>query len=170
MASAPKHIVVMGVAGSGKSTLAVALAKAIDCPFVEGDDLHNHDARTKMSGGIPLNDEDRWPWLARIAKALNDKSQQSIGVVATCSALKNSYRAFLTRQADAPIIFIYLELAKYAAADRLTKRKGHYMPDGLNESQFQALEAPGTYENAITIDATQTPDAILQKALVALKR
>ncbi|HWU53999.1 MAG TPA: gluconokinase, partial [Rhizomicrobium sp.] len=61
-------IVVMGVAGSGKTTIASGLAETLGVPFVEGDSLHPPANVKKMASGIPLTDEDRWPWLEAIGE------------------------------------------------------------------------------------------------------
>ncbi|KAM6501531.1 P-loop containing nucleoside triphosphate hydrolase protein [Amanita muscaria] len=103
----PQHafIVVMGVSGTGKSTLGAALARNLDLPYVEGDELHPKSNIDKMSAGTPLTDQDREPWLALIRKtAVNMTAQQHhtpnekrplAGVVIGCSALKRYYRDIL---------------------------------------------------------------------------
>src|SRR5690606_21916238 len=60
-------LVVMGVSGSGKSTVARLLAEKLGWDMLEGDDLHPETNVAKMASGTPLTDEDRWPWLHRIA-------------------------------------------------------------------------------------------------------
>ena len=57
------HVVVMGVAGCGKSTVAEAIHERLGYVYAEGDDFHPQANIDKMSAGIPLTDEDRWPWL-----------------------------------------------------------------------------------------------------------
>ena len=72
-ASEPVAVVVMGVSGAGKTTVARALAELLGADFIDGDDLHSAAARAKMSAGHPLDDDDRWPWLDRIAGVMRDK-------------------------------------------------------------------------------------------------
>ncbi len=57
------HVVVMGVSGCGKTVLASLLAGRLGFRFCEADDVHPAANVEKMSQGIPLTDEDRWPWL-----------------------------------------------------------------------------------------------------------
>ena len=51
----PLAVIVMGVSGSGKSTLGAALAAAIGCPFLEGDDFHAPGVRRENARGNPLD-------------------------------------------------------------------------------------------------------------------
>jgi gluconokinase len=82
----------MGVSGSGKSTLGAVLAQALDCPFLDGDDFHDTAAIAKMSAGEPLTDDDRWPWLDRLGRAIGEPWRRTARAVAACSALRRSYR------------------------------------------------------------------------------
>jgi gluconokinase len=75
------------VESCGKSTVGALLAEALDCEFLEGDAYHSPEAVEKMKAGIPLTDDDRWPWLDRIAAALRTERARSGRVVAACSAL-----------------------------------------------------------------------------------
>lgn len=158
----------MGVSGCGKSTIGTALAQHLNSPFIEGDALHSAEARTKMSNGIQLTDEDRWPWLRRVALALKNATQSHGSAIASCSALKKSYRQFLAAELGQPVTFIYLELSEDEATKRLANRTNHFMPAALVRSQFQALEPPQPDEFSIKIDATLNPKTIVQLALAAL--
>src|SRR5215468_10171877 len=99
----PKALIVMGVAGSGKSTLGTALATQIGCPFLEGDDFHSPQAVERMRAGIPLTDEDRWPWLDRLGRAISDQVVAHRIAIAACSALKKVYRDRLRAAIAAPV-------------------------------------------------------------------
>lgn len=101
-------IVVMGVSGSGKSTVAEAVAEKLGVAFIEGDKLHPKSNVDKMSEGIPLTDEDRWPWLDLIGAELR-KGSESNGVVVSCSALKKIYRDRLRKATGGPLAFVYLD-------------------------------------------------------------
>ena len=153
--------VIMGVAGSGKTTIGALLAHALDIPFVEGDDLHPRANIERMAHGIPLTDEDRRPWLLAIAQRLREAEQSGRGLVVTCSALKRSYRDLLRSQGAAATHFVYLRGSQPTVAERLARRRGHFMPASLLESQFAALEEPGADERASVYDIRESPEAIV---------
>ncbi len=60
-------LVIMGISNSGKSTVAGLLGARLGWELQEGDDLHPATNIAKMAAGEPLTDEDRWPWLDRVA-------------------------------------------------------------------------------------------------------
>jgi gluconokinase len=88
----PPRIVVMGVSGCGKSTVGCLLAQALGVAYIEGDSLHPAQSVARMAAGIALTDTDRQGWLQAVARRLGDAPG---GVVASCSALKRSYRDLL---------------------------------------------------------------------------
>ena len=90
----PQHLVVMGVAGSGKSTVATLLAERLDWRFAEADEFHPQANIDKMSAGVPLTDDDRWPWLEAMRDWLTSQADAGRSTVVTCSALKRAYRLF----------------------------------------------------------------------------
>ena len=92
---ARQHLVVMGVSGTGKTTVGSALAARLSMPFVEGDRLHPEANIAKMSAGVPLDDDDRRPWLQRLGAELARYDEAGQRVVLTCSALKRGYRDLL---------------------------------------------------------------------------
>jgi gluconate kinase len=53
------HVVVMGVSGCGKTTVGRLLARHLEVPFIEGDELHPPRNVELMAAGIALTDEDR---------------------------------------------------------------------------------------------------------------
>ena len=152
------HIIVMGVSGCGKSTLGQALATRLGWPFLEGDTYHPAANVTKMKAGTPLDDSDRAPWLAALALALHAHP----AAVLACSALKARYRAVLqggetkTALEAKTTLFVHVkgEFAEIAARMRVrAETTGHYMPDTLLQSQFDALECPSPAEvHCINID------------------
>jgi gluconokinase len=154
-------VVVMGVASCGKTTVAKALAQHLDVAFVEGDTLHGEANVAKMSQGIPLDDADRWPWLARVGKAL----QAPGGKIAACSALKQSYREAIVEAAGRPVFLIYLNGSADLLRQRIATRKGHFMPASLLDSQLATLQIPTSDERAITIDIAQSPERVVDVAL-----
>jgi gluconokinase len=159
-----ERIVVMGVAGCGKSTIAAAIGQARSIPFIDGDDLHSAEARAKMQVGSPLTDADRAGWLDRLADVLATNP----AIVLACSALKRIYRDRL-RAAAPGIIFLHLDGDFDTFLARLEARQGHYFrrPDMLR-SQFDALEPPDDEPDAVSIDATRSPDEVLAACLSRL--
>ena len=153
-------VVVMGVASCGKTTIGQALAGRLGLRFIEGDALHDPDSIAKMSRGEPLTDDDRWPWLARVGDSLRGAD----GAAASCSALKRRYREAIAAAAERPVLFIHLHGTHESLARRISNRKGHFMPASLLDSQFAALEMPGSDEPAITLDIDSTPDDIITEA------
>ena len=139
----PCALVVMGVSGSGKSTIADKLAARLGWTYEDGDRFHPASNVAKMSAGHPLTDEDRWPWLQAIAAEIDRVCQAGEHAVFACSALKRAYRDILVHGRD-DVRIVYLEGSEELIATRLAKRKGHFMPPGLLESQFETLEPPGT--------------------------
>ncbi|GGE74365.1 gluconokinase [Sphingomonas prati] len=163
--TAPCAIVAMGVSGSGKSTLAACLAERLACPFLEGDAFHGEANVAKMRAGHPLTDDDRWPWLDRLGAAIGAGARDGGIVVATCSALKRSYRQRLESAAGVPLLFVLLDGDAGALAGRIEHRPGHYMPASLLDSQIATLERPAPDERAVTLDAGRPQDALCSAAL-----
>jgi gluconokinase len=161
-------VVVMGVSGCGKSTLGQALAARLGVPFLEGDGLHPPANVQKMAAGQALDDDDRRDWLATLGARLAEAQRGGAGLVATCSALKRRYRDPL-RAAAPSVRFVYLGGAPALIAPRLAARQGHYMPASLLASQFEALEPPAPDEAAITLDAAQAVEVLVEAACARLR-
>ena len=159
-------LVVMGVAGTGKSTVAGLLAERLNWEFQEGDALHPPANVAKMSSGIPLTDEDRWPWLDAIAAWIEEKTQRSEPGILTCSALKRSYR---DRLRGPNVIFVFLNGSREVIAARMASRADHFMPPALLDSQFAALEPPTADENVLKINLAATPAEEVAEVLRALE-
>ena len=152
----------MGVSGSGKSTLGALLARKLDCPFLEGDDFHDARAVAKMRAGLPLDDDDRWPWLDRLGQAVSASVASDGKVVAACSALRRVYRERLRGAIAAPTRFVMLEAGYDELLRRLTQRPGHYMPASLLDSQLATLERPDGDEAIFTLDAAEPPERLCE--------
>lgn len=133
--------IVMGVAGSGKSTWAAERAGQSGAVLVEGDHLHNTEALAKMAAGMPLDDADRWPWLARIAAAVNQARLHG-PVIVTCSALRRVYRDCLRDRIPPPRGFVFLDVPQAELIRRLAARRGHFAGPELLASQLATLEPP----------------------------
>lgn len=153
-------IVVMGVSGAGKSTVAEKLAVRLDWPLIEGDSLHPPANIAKMSQGIPLDDDDRLPWLKAIAARIDTARQAHRPIIVTCSALKRSYRETLEDGHD-DVGFVYLQGSKELIAQRLAARTNHFMPPGLLDSQFATLQEPSPDEPSIDVAIDAPPDDIV---------
>jgi gluconokinase len=154
--------VVMGVSGCGKTTVGRALAVRLDCPFYDGDDFHPPENVAKMARGIPLDDADRAPWLARLAALLQNHAAKGETAVLACSALKKAYRDRL-RVSD-QVKFIYLHGDFDLIWQRMQQRANHYMKADMLHSQFATLEAP-TIQEAWTINVTLPMGEILNQIL-----
>lgn len=174
MSVVPEHdyasarlIIVMGTCGCGKSTVGELLAQRLGAGFIEGDDVHTPENKAKMEQGTPLTDEDRWPWLRALGKSLQGHSKDHEKTVASCSALKRSYRELITKAAGEPVLFVYLEGSKEILSRRLAGREGHFMDSNLLDSQLETLEPPDNdeYSFAVNIDAdvSDLVDQIRQK-------
>lgn len=158
------NIILMGVCGCGKTTIGEALAQRLGYRFADADGFHPVANVEKMRAGIPLNDEDRWPWLKAIRTALDGWSAAGEGSIVACSALKQVYRDVLSPNGD--VVFVYLKGSKELIAERLKSRSGHYMNPNLLQSQIDTLEEPS---DAIVIDVSASPDVIVDTLLVQLK-
>jgi gluconokinase len=159
-------LVVMGVAGTGKSTVAGLLAERLNWEFQEGDALHPPANVAKMSSGIPLTDEDRWPWLDAIAAWIKEKTQRGEPGILTCSALKRSYR---DRLRGPNVIFVFLNGSREVIAARMASRADHFMPPALLKSQLATLEPPTAEENVLEISLAAAPEEEVAEVLRALE-
>lgn len=149
----------MGVAGSGKTTIGVKLARELGWEFRDADDFHPPGNIAKMAAGIPLDDEDRGPWLLAIREFIARAQDRGESVVVTCSALKERYRQVVVTDPGV-VKLVYLKGDYALILQRLHRREGHFMKDTMLASQFEALEPP---QGAFTVDVAQTPDEIVRE-------
>ncbi len=169
MALIPARIIVaMGVASSGKSVVGRAVSRRLHAPFFDGDDFHPIANKDKMRAGIPLTDDDRWPWLKTLAQAMHDGAVHKGVAVGACSALRRSYRDYLTQEAHEPILFVYLDGDEETIAGRMKVRQHEYMPASLLASQFATLEVPTPDENVLTLAVTLPVEAIAERVVKAV--
>jgi gluconokinase len=152
------RVVVMGVTGCGKSTVGAALAARLGVPFADADEFHNAANVAKMSAGVPLDDDDRWPWLRAIGEWLASRD----GVV-SCSALKRAYRDVLREQAP-DAFFVHLHGDRETVRRRVAGRAAHFMPASLVDSQFDALEPLAADERGVTLDLATPLDELVAAA------
>ena len=160
------HLIVMGVSGCGKSSIAKRLALRFGYPFFEGDELHCAANVAKMASGRPLQDEDRWDWLDRIADVLKESTNP---VAVTCSSLKRVYRDRLRERSGRKLLFIYLTAPYAVIAERMRSRADHYMPASLLDSQLAALEPPSDNELHVVVDVDASFDEIEASVLSRYK-
>jgi carbohydrate kinase (thermoresistant glucokinase family) len=162
----PPILVVMGVSGAGKTTIGEELAARLGWPFEEGDSLHPEANVAKMHAGIPLTDEDRQPWLTRVAAWIDGQRAAKRPGIITCSALKRAYRDVII--GDRPEVrLVYLRGGRDLIAEHLSGRKGHFMPASLLQSQIDTLEGPDPDEDPLIVDvgpsAAQVADEIIRQ-------
>jgi gluconokinase len=162
--AAPAILVVMGVSGSGKTTIGTLLAKRLGWPFRDADEFHPKANIEKMKNGVPLTDEDRWPWLEAIAAWIDEERARGAHAIVTSSALKRSYRAIIVDDRK-DVRLIYLKGDKALLESRLAKRHGHFMPPSLLQSQFDDLEEPQPDEHPLIVSVEATPEAIVEEIL-----
>ena len=167
-ANLPSVIVVMGVSGAGKTAVGRQLAKRLGWEFIEGDRFHPPANVAKMKSGQPLDDADRAPWLHAIAQAIDDCRGRGGHAVLACSALKKSYRNVIVGNRP-DVRLVYLEGSHARIAERLERRRGHFMPASLLDSQFATLEPPAAGERAIAVSVEPPVAAIVEQILAALR-
>lgn len=157
----------MGVSGCGKTTVARGLATVLGREFAEGDDLHPEANVATMRRGIPLTDEDRWPWLQAIGAWISAKQARGEPAVVTCSALRREYRDLL-RAGRPSVRFLHVTADADVLLGRMGHRPGHYMPPSLLASQLTTLEPLQDDEPGTTITNEGSAAHVLDRALAAL--
>jgi gluconokinase len=129
----------------------------VGADFLEGDHFHPARNVSLMASGVPLTDDDRRDWLLTIAKHLAEARAARRGLVASCSALKRSYRDLL-RTASPDLAFVHLDGDAALLQARMSARTDHFMPPSLLASQLLTLEPPGPDERALILDAALPAD------------
>ncbi|RXZ72623.1 gluconokinase [Agromyces albus] len=152
----------MGVSGSGKTTIGRLLAEGLGAAFVDADDLHPDTNRAKMSAGVPLTDDDRWPWLESVGRVIRDETLAGGSIVA-CSALKRAYRDRIAAAADDDVSFIHLTGSTATISARMQERPGHFMPPALLTSQLETLEPLEPQERGATFANVGDPREVVSR-------
>jgi gluconokinase len=154
-------VIVFGVSGAGKTTIGKLLAQEVGWHFYEADDFHSQANIEKMQNGIPLTDEDRWPWLENLRQLIKRSLETGENAVVACSALKRAYRERL-RVGD-EVKFVFLR-GDYALIEKqLRRRHGHFMNPELLRSQFADLEEPKPDEDVLTIELGRSPQELVEE-------
>jgi gluconokinase len=161
-------VVVMGVAGSGKTTVAKGIAVSMHWIFAEGDAFHPEANVAKMAAGVPLTDEDRWPWLRSIGAWMSAEIAAGRSAVVTCSALRRSYRDLL-RDGRPEVVFCHLTAGPDLMGERVSHRTDHYMPSSLLPSQLATLEPLQPDEPGFEVPAEGDVSVVIAQALDALR-
>ncbi|WP_150238949.1 gluconokinase [Nocardiopsis quinghaiensis] len=163
------HFVFMGVSGSGKTTVAEGVAKQLGLPFAEADDFHPQANIDRMAVGTPLTDQDRWPWLRKLAGWIAEHDALGESTAMACSALKHSYRDVL-RQGAPGVHFLHMHGSFEVVWARIDARQDHFMPPALLESQFETLEPLGPDEPGREFDIRDDAGTLTGQALEYVER
>ncbi|GAA4770904.1 gluconokinase [Citricoccus nitrophenolicus] len=166
MGPVPVHLVLMGISGSGKTVLAERLAAHLGRPYAEADEFHPAANIAKMSAGIPLTDEDRWPWLESM-RGWMDQEANAAGTVSTCSALKRTYRDLL-RGAAGRVVFLHVLAEPAVITERMEARTDHFMPASLLPSQMAAFEVLAEDEDGWVLENSGSVDELVERALAVV--
>jgi gluconokinase len=158
-------VIIFGVSGAGKTTLGELLARKLGWAFYEADDFHSPANVEKMRAGIPLTDEDRWPWLESLRELVKRLDAKEDAVLA-CSALRHAYRRFL--RVNDQVKFVYLRGDYSLIANQLRERQGHFMNPELLKSQFADLEEPRASEGILTVDLGRAPRELVEEITTRL--
>lgn len=158
-------VIIGGVSGSGKTTIGHRLADVLAVPFIEADEFHSDTCIEKMRSGTPLTDDDRWPWLDRLAKALREHESQG-GAILACSALKEAYRQRLIAQCQTQVQWVMLNGDCKLLKKRILGRGDHFFDRRLLKSQLDTLELP---EYGLTIDVEKSISEVLSHILAHLQ-
>jgi gluconokinase len=149
-------LIVAGVSGSGKTTVGAMLAARLGWRFADADEFHPAANIEKMRAGVPLTDDERWPWLQAIGAWMDERVARDESAVVTCSALKRSYRDMLLRgRPQARMVFLATD--REVLARRLAARHGHFFPQQLLGTQLADLELPQPDEHVVTIVPADDP-------------
>ena len=161
-------VIVAGVSGSGKSTVGALLAGRLGWRFADADEFHPAANVEKMRAGVPLTDEDRWPWLRSIGAWMSAEIAAGRSAVVTCSALRRSYRDLL-REGRPEVVFCHLTADPDLLGERVSHRTDHYMPASLLPSQLAALEPLQPDEPGFVLSADGEAAVVIARALDALQ-
>ena len=154
-------IIIFGVSGAGKTTVGELLARELGWHFFEADDFHSPANIKKMRRGVPLTDDDRWPWLETLRELIKQRVASHENAVLACSALKRAYRKHLRVSVEVKLVFLRGDYA--LVAEQLRHRRGHFMDPGLLRSQFADLEESQPEEEVVTIELGRTPHELVKE-------
>jgi gluconokinase len=154
-------VIIFGVSGAGKTTIGELLARELGWHFYEADDFHSQANVEKMHRGVPLTDEDRWPWLKKLRELIERSIGAGENAVLACSALKRVYRDCL--RVSEQVKFVFLRGDYALIEEQLRQRRAHFMNPALLQSQFADLEEPQPDEHPLTVALGRTPQGIVEE-------
>ena len=154
-------VIIFGVSGAGKTTIGQLLAEEPGWRFYEADDFHSEANIDKLRQGVPLTDEDRWPWLKSLRELIKRCLATGENAVLACSALKGAYRRHLRVSDNVKLVFLCGDYE--LIANQLRQRRGHFMNPVLLQSQFADLEEPQPTEGAAVIELGRSPRELVQE-------
>jgi len=157
----------MGVTGCGKSTVATLLGQRLNGKVIEADALHGSQNIDKMKRGEALSDDDRWPWLVRVANAMQASRTP---VLVSCSALRRAYRQCLLDNSGVQIGFIHLHAKREVFAERMSNRKDHFMPVSLLDSQLELLESLNSDGSGVVVDVDKPIQRVIDEAMLFVQK
>jgi gluconokinase len=160
-------IIIFGVSGAGKTTVGELLARELDWHFFEADDFHSPANIEKMRRGVPLTDNDRWPWLENLRELIKRCVAANGNAVLACSALKRLYRKHLRVSAEVKLVFLRGDYE--LISEQLRHRRGHFMDPTLLRSQFAELEEPQPDEEVPTIELGRAPHELVEEIKTKLR-
>lgn len=167
-AQPPSILLLMGVSGCGKTTTAQRLSRRLGWTFRDGDTFHPPTNVEKMASGQPLTDDDRWPWLDAIGLWIDEQRLANANAIVTCSALKRTYRQRLLHGRP-DVQLVYLKGSRSLIADRISRRRNHFMPAKLLDSQFSTLEEPLGHERPLVVNVAMPPNRVVERILTATR-
>lgn len=159
-------IVLMGPMGCGKTTVGRLLSKRLGWRFEDGDDFHPPANVAKMKSGIPLNDDDRLPWLQSLRDMIDQSVASEENMILACSALNRKYRVALGVNQES-VVSAYLKGSPELLRERVAARTHQYMNKDLLTSQLRTLEEP---EDGLIVSIASTPAAAVEDIVQGISR
>ena len=160
-------LIVSGPAGTGKTTVGALVAGNMHWEFADADAFHTPAGIAKMRAGIPLTDQDRWPWLSAIGDWMDERAASGESAVVTCSALRRAYREKLL-EGRPEVMMVFLDATREELHDRLATRPGHFFPEKLLDSQLAALEVPVPDERVPVVRSAADPSLTAEQVMQML--
>jgi len=158
-------VVLMGPMGCGKTTVGKLLSGEMGWDFFDGDDFHPSENKKKMAEGIPLDDNDREPWLKILNQLIRDHMKAGRSMVLACSALKETYRQQLGID-QKMVVSVFLRGSPAVLKEHLAGRSHEYMSNDLLNSQLKTLEEP---DAGIIVDVSGTPEQTTRETVRKLR-
>lgn len=163
-------VVCIGVSGSGKSTLGRAIARQLNWQFIEADDYHSQRNKQHMAEGKPLDDAMRAPWLASIINKLAELQRTNHSAVLAFSGLRTQHRQALRDELDGKLVFLNLDVSKNMLEQRVRNRDNHFMPAGLLQTQFDALQSAVCEADVHTLNGEQNVASLTAKSISLINK